>query len=128
MDRKETAVYCKHNGYNCCQAVLKAYSDILDLDEGTLNALGAGFCAGMGNMKATCGAVIGANMVLGLVNKSGRPTLPLSRMLISRFEEKCGATTCGDLKGVTTGKLLCSCDDCIGNAIDALEEILSLFS
>ena len=32
-ERKEKAVYLKHNGCNCAQAVLMSYSDILGLND-----------------------------------------------------------------------------------------------
>ena len=33
------------------------------------------------------------------------------------FAELCGATICRDLKGIGTGKVLCSCEDCVRNAV-----------
>lgn len=126
MDRRENAVYLKHNGYNCCQAVLKAYEDLHGLSDSTLRALGSGFGGGMGTMQATCGALVAANIVLGLLNGTGKATIPFSRILLNRFKELSGASICGDLKGIETGKILCACDDCVRNAVDALEEVLSL--
>ena len=35
-----------------------------------------------------------------------------------------GATICRELKGVGTGKVLCSCEDCVRNAIRAAEDAL----
>ena len=121
-ERKEQAVYYKHNGYNCCQSVLKVFEDRLDLSDEQLRALGSGFGAGMGCMKSTCGALIGANMVLGMTNTTGMPTVPMSRKLLTEFEAKSGASVCSDLKGVTTGQVLCECDDCIRHAVELLEE------
>lgn len=47
----------KQNGVcNCAMAVLKAYSDKLNVDENTLKNLSSGFAAGMGGMEGTCGA------------------------------------------------------------------------
>ncbi len=54
MDRIEKAVEYKHNGYNCCQAVLEAFSDELELSEDQIRTLGSGFGIGMGCMEATC--------------------------------------------------------------------------
>lgn len=52
---------------NCAQAVLKAFEDKLPVDADTLMKLGAGYAAGMGCMESTCGALIGAVMVAGIV-------------------------------------------------------------
>ena len=116
QERIEYVSALKSSGqYNCAQAVLEALRDQTGLDEETLKQLGSGFCAGMGNMEATCGALIAANMALGL--KKQRGTLPLSKQLIEGFKEACGATKCHDLKQLTDGKPLCPCDTCVRNAV-----------
>ena len=51
--------------------------------------------------------------------------MTLSANLVDDFEKRSGALICADLKGVKTGKVLCSCDNCIKNAIDILENILN---
>ncbi len=56
MDRREKAVGLKHNGHNCCQAVLCAFADELPLAEEDLNCIGAAYGVGMGCMEATCGS------------------------------------------------------------------------
>lgn len=62
---------------NCAQAVLKAFEDRLPVDADTLMKLGAGYAAGMGCMKSTCGALIGAVMVAGVVTDGkGTPASP----------------------------------------------------
>ena len=124
MDRKEQAVDLKHNGSNCAQAVLLAYKDILDLDEKTLKQLGSGFGIGMGNMEATCGALVAANMILGLKNDGSMATIKKSKVLSERFKELSKDTICKRLKGIDTGVVLTPCDDCIRNAIQSLDELL----
>lgn len=125
-ERGEMAASLKAGGQcNCCQAVTKVLADLTDVDETALHQLSAGFAAGMGCMEATCGALIGANIILGLKTK-GNGTVKLSRELLSKFKEKCGAITCKDLKGVETGKVLCECPDCVKNAVLALNEVLPL--
>lgn len=124
MDRKEQAVDLKHNGSNCAQAVLLAYKDILDLDEKTLKQLGSGFGIGMGNMEATCGALVAANMILGLKNDGSMATIKKSKVLSERFKELSKDTICKRLKGIDTGVVLTTCDDCIRNAIQSLDELL----
>ena len=108
---------------NCAQAVLKAFEDKLPVDADTLMKLGAGYAAGMGCMESTCGALIGAVMVAGVVT-DGKGTPRISKELLQNFQKKCGATICKDLKGVETGAPLCPCPECVRNAVLALGEVL----
>ena len=103
--------------------MLKAFEDKLPVDADTLMKLGAGYAAGMGCMESTCGALIGAVMVAGVVT-DGRGTPRISKELLQNFQEKCGATICKDLKGVETGAPLCPCPECVRNAVLALGEVL----
>ena len=103
---------------NCCQAVLVAFSDRLGKGEDELLRLGSGFGSGMGTMEGTCGALVGAIMVSSLLSAEGE-AMGSSRAIMSRFKELCGATVCRDLKGIGTGKMLCSCEDCVRNAVQS---------
>ena len=125
MDKKELGVYYKHNGCNCCQAVILCYKDILNLDEDTLKKLGSGFGVGMGCMEATCGALVGANIVLGLLNDGSLLTMKKSKVLLERFKDLSKDTICKNLKGIDTGVVLTSCDDCVRNAIQSLDEMIN---
>ena len=118
------AEHYKASGYNCAVSVLLAYQQELGMDKEAINKLGMPFGVGMGAQKATCGALIAAGMVLGMLNKSG-PTIAKSRQLILGFEQNSGATCCEDLKGVKTGVVLCPCNRCVTNAVTLLEELLA---
>lgn len=146
--RTEWALERKHSlGLNCCQAVLLAFSaEILehwgvkegesaDTAQKALVALGSGFGSGMGCGEATCGALVGAGMVAGLLNsgeeKQRVPAVLLTRDICKKFKERAGALRCADIKGIQTdpvtgkithGKILCSCDDCVRHAINLCEE------
>ena len=109
---------------NCCQAVLVAFADRLGRSEDELIRLGSGFGSGMGTMEGTCGALVGAIMVSSLLSPDGEAR-GNSRAIMSRFKDLCGATVCRDLKGIGTGKVLCSCEDCVRNAVRAAEETWS---
>ncbi len=122
-ERREYGAKLKRE-MNCCQAVVRAFADTLDMPEDKLMQLGAGFGSGMATMEGTCGALVGAIMVAGL-RTEGNGTRELSRRIMPRFKELCGATVCRDLKGVDTGKALCSCEDCVRNAVLAAEEALT---
>ena len=109
---------------NCCQAVLVAFADKLGKGEDDLLRLGSGFGSGMATMEGTCGALVGAIMVSSLLSAEGEARNN-SRAIMSRFKELCGgATICRDLKGIDTGKVLCSCEDCVRNAVLAVGEAL----
>ena len=124
MDRKTMAVDLKHKGCNCAQAVIAAFADTAGVSMDEAMALGAAFGAGMGCMKATCGAAVGAGIVLGKAKYGKAPVSSSARKLFTEFEKRCGATICGDLKGIGTGRVICSCDDCVRNAAAILEEML----
>ena len=109
---------------NCCQAVLVAFADRLGKSEDELLRLGSGFGSGMATMEGTCGALVGAIIVSSLLSPDGEARNN-SRAIMSRFKELCGgATICRDLKGIETGKMLCSCEDCVRNAVLSAGEAL----
>ena len=111
---------------NCCQAVLVAFADKLGKSEDDLLRLGSGFGSGMATMEGTCGALVGAIMVSSLLSPDGEARNN-SRAIMSRFKELCGgATICRDLKGIETGKMLCSCEDCVRNAVLSAGEALKI--
>ncbi len=125
-ERAERAVELKNSGmYNCAQSVTAALADETDLTEEQLKQISAGFCAGMGNLQATCGALIGAGMIAGLKTE-GRGTLGTTRMIQEEFGRRCGAIKCGDLKAMTDGKPLCPCEECVRNAVMIYGEVLGL--
>ena len=103
---------------NCCQAVLVAFASELGKSDEELLRLGSGFGSGMGTMEGTCGALVGAIMVSSLLSEKGA-AMAASRAIMPRFKELCGATICRDLKGIDTGKVLCSCENCVRNAVRA---------
>lgn len=122
MNKKDKAVELRQGKYNCCQAVLLTYAEETGVSAAELEALGSGFGMGMGDTKGICGALAGAVMIQGLLNH-GKPTVQQARQIKAKFRERSGAVDCCDLKGIETGKLLCSCDDCVRNAISVLEEV-----
>ena len=123
-ERAAAAAELKATGkYNCTQAVVKVFEDKLPIDEETLMKRTAGYAAGMGCMESTCGALIGAVMVAGILT-DGKGTPRVSKELVQSFEGKCGATICKDLKGIGTGKVLCPCHECVRNAVLVLGEVL----
>ena len=73
-------------------------------------------------MEGTCGALIGAGCVLGLVFKNKAQSIQAMRRIMAKFQERNGATQCKMLKGIETGKVLRECPDCVADAAEFLEE------
>ena len=73
----------------------------------------------------TCGGLIGASLVLGLVNKDKAKSMKQMRHIMTKFQERNGATQCKLLKGVGTKVVLRECPDCVADAAEFLEEQLN---
>ena len=87
----------------------------------------------MGTMDGVCGALTGALLIAGLKNSTGNldtpkskgSTMKISRAMLTSFREKSGAIICRELKGVDSGKMICSCPDCIKHGVEVVEENLA---
>lgn len=114
-------------GYNCAQAVACTYCDLAGMDEETAKNLTQGFAVGIGgSMEATCGALIGAVNVLGLINKNPQKTMQSARRMIDAFKEQNGTVICRELKGMDDGIVKRECIDCVKDAALLLEQELKL--
>ena len=68
QERADQAAKLKATGVcNCTQSVLKVFEDKIPMEEQDIMKLTAGFAAGMGCLESTCGALIGAVMVSGML-------------------------------------------------------------
>ena len=122
-----------HNkGYNCAQAVACSFCKEYGIDEETMFRIAEGFGLGMGTMEM-CGALSGMAMIIGLDNSVGNlengkatkgDTYKKIREFVQKFKEKNGSYICRELKGVDTGKVLCSCPQCIADAVELTEKYL----
>lgn len=54
-------------GYNCTQAVVLAFADLLEMDEKILLRMSSSFGGGMGRLREVCGTVSGMFIVAGLL-------------------------------------------------------------
>lgn len=132
MENRVNKVAENHaKGYNCCQCVVCAYSDLVGVDEEILCKVSEGFGLGMG-MMGTCGAATGMFMLAGLKNSSGNPevqltkpqTMALVKQMSAEFQKRVGSLECREIKGVDTGKMLLDCNSCIKEGIRIAGEIL----
>lgn len=110
--------------HNCAQAIVSTYADIIGLDETTAKNIANAFGGGMGNMEGTCGALVGAGIVLGLATTDRAKSRAGMRQVMMRFQERNGATQCKLLKGVGTNIVLRECSGCVADASELLEEQL----
>ena len=116
----------KKHGYNCAQAVACSYCDLAGIDEETAKNLTQGFAVGTGgSMEGTCGALIGAVSIFGLINKNSLNTMQGSRKIMKAFKEQNGTVICRQLKGMDDGIIKRSCIDCVKDACLFLEEQLT---
>ncbi len=109
MSYAETANALHEQGCNCCQSVLGACCEKYGLSPEQAFRLGAFFNAGM-RIGATCGAVTGALMALGMEHGDEKNrSCPASRAFLKAFEEQFGALDCAQLVGPqgTKKKELC---------------------
>ena len=123
--RKHIAAEKKRCGsHNCAQAILCTYADKAGIDEETARNIANSFGAGMGNMEGTCGALVGAGITLGMTTKDRARSMKGMKQMMTRFQERNGATQCKQLKGVGTKAVLRACPDCVADAAEFLEELL----
>lgn len=120
--RKHLAAEKKRCGsHNCAQAIVCTYADQIGLDDETARNIGNAFAAGMGNMEGTCGALVGAGIVLGMATKDKAKSMKAMRQVMTQFQQRNGATQCRLLKGVGTKEVLRECPDCVADAAEFLE-------
>ena len=143
MNRFEKAFALHEKGYNCAQAVIGAYADVIGIGEQEAYSIGAGFGGGAGTGEL-CGAVSGAVMVLGLLTPvdmddpvaSKKRTTALSKEFQKRFVEKFRHLRCHDLlknkfvpddttPGAKAMGLTGHCDIMIVTAVEIVEEMLA---
>jgi C_GCAxxG_C_C family probable redox protein len=92
-------------GYNCAQATVAPFADDLKVDVSLLLHAAAGFGAGMGGLRNTCGAVSGMAFVAGLATGDYSPTDKASKKALydlvkkmhNEFVECHGTACCKDL-------------------------------
>lgn len=131
-EKQKEAINFHKNGYNCAQAVVCTFAKDLGIDEKIMFTMSEAFGFGMGTM-GTCGAVSAMAFVAGIVESDGQLSDPKTKKasykamkkMTEKFQEKNKSTICRVIKGVDTGEVLRSCDGCIEDAVEILEEYLS---
>lgn len=110
--------------YNCAQGVLIPFAEAKGMDPDTAYALAANFGSGM-KMGATCGAVSGSLMVLGLYGLSDSQTVQeFYRAFCGNHD---GLTNCRDLLAASHRRgenQKAHCDGLVFECVDIVENIL----
>ena len=124
--RIEEAKAKKASGkYNCAQAIACTYCDLTDMNQQQISAVTAGFGVGMGNMQGTCGALVGAGVIIGLKTADRIQAMKATKRIMDKFQARNSSTTCCELKGIGTGRKLRDCNDCVADAAEFLEDELN---
>ena len=107
--RQQSATNYFLQGFNCCQSVLLAFSDILKVNPETLKTIASGFGGGMGRLREVCGAFSGMVMMAGFISPAADPSIKEDRTknyaLVQQFAEKFkelngGSIVCRELLGL----------------------------
>ena len=97
------------NGYNCTQAVVLAFEDVIDIDKETLLKTVSPFGGGFSRLREVCGTVSGMFYVLGAVegyatpgdNESKKRLYATAQTLAAKFKEETGSIVCRELLGLS---------------------------
>lgn len=146
MTRREMAMENFKKGYNCSQALLLAFGDLLPVERELLSKIGSSFGGGMGRHREVCGAVSGMFLVAGLLYGYDGPETGQVKAehyariqeLAARFEKIHGSIVCREMLGLSlrhdvpqpeerTAEYYRKrpCTEIIGDAARILEEYLS---
>ena len=148
-ERRQMAIDNFKKGFNCCQSVLLAFSDVINADPEMLKTIGSGFGGGMGRLREVCGAFSGMVMMAGFISPACNPEIKEERTknyaLVQHFAERFrtengGSVVCRDLLGLSKSTSTESpepsdrtaeyykkrpCPDIIGNAAKIVAEYIA---
>ena len=107
-ERQQRAEQFFLDGYNCCQAVLLAFEDILDADRSTLLRMASGFGGGIARLREVCGAFSAMAMIAGFLSPAEDPSdmnqrrdnYALVQKFAARFKEEKGSVVCREILGM----------------------------
>ena len=106
--RVERAVNYFKSGYNCAQAVVMAYDDVMGLSVEMLAKIAAPFGGGMGRMREVCGTVSGMTFIAGAISPATNPqnlderkaNYALVQRFAQSFRDENGDIVCRRLLGL----------------------------
>lgn len=109
MSKGDIAKQIFEQGYNCAQSVLMAYSEDFGISKRDAARIACGLGGGIARMRETCGAALGAIMIIGLRYSDGSADdktdiYERSRAFLEEFQKKCGSCVCRELLGLAEGE------------------------
>ena len=144
VDYQERVIEAFEDGLNCAQIVLAVFAPRLGLDPDLARRLTTGLGGGVARMGGSCGAVAGAQLVLGLrfgaSDGDRRATEETYRRIAEfhrRFTARHGSTVCRELLGLDMsdpqqhqeimrrGLFLTVCPRMVEGAVSLLEELVA---
>lgn len=146
MSRRETAMEYFKNGYNCSQALVMAFQDLVPVEPELLLKMSSSFGGGMGRLREVCGAVTGMFMIAGFLygfdgsESTGEKAEHYGRIqeLAHRFEEEHGTIICREMLGLSVRRdtpvpeertkeyyKRRPCVEIVGDAAEILEQYIS---
>ncbi len=110
--RAERAKTLFLEGYNCCQAVVGAFSDCVDIEFELLMKMVSSLGGGMGRLREVCGAVSGMFLVAGFLKGYSDPKAVVEKtehygliqQLAEEFRKENGSIICRELLGEQAGE------------------------
>lgn len=145
MTRRELAKENFMKGYNCSQALVLAFEDMVPIDRESLLKLASSFGGGMGRLREVCGSVSGMFMIAGLIYGYDSPETGQVKAdhyariqeLARRFEETHGSIVCREMLGLNVKHDAPTpeartkeyykkrpCPDIVGDAAEILEKYI----
>ncbi|SKC02753.1 C_GCAxxG_C_C family probable redox protein [Lachnospiraceae bacterium] len=145
MTRREIAIENFKKGYNCSQALVKTFMDMIPADEKTMMSLASSFGGGMGRLREVCGSVTGMFMVAGILyGYDGPETGDVKadhyagiQELAHKFEEEHGSIICREMLGLSVKHDVSTpearteeyykkrpCAEIVGDAAELLEQYI----
>lgn len=108
QERVERAQNYFKAGYNCAQAVVMAFDDVMQMSTEELARLTAPFGGGMGRMREVCGTVSGMAFLAGAIKPSADPSnlderkenYALVQKFAQEFRDENGDIVCRRLLGL----------------------------
>jgi C_GCAxxG_C_C family probable redox protein len=108
QERVERAQNYFKAGYNCAQAVVMAFDDVMQMSPEALARLTAPFGGGMGRMREVCGTVSGMAFLAGAIKPSADPSnlderkenYALVQKFAQEFRKENGDIVCRRLLGL----------------------------
>ena len=124
LDRAKALRNDPDDHYNCAQAVLAAFAPELGLTQDQACGIAANFGSGM-KMGATCGAVTGGLMVLGLCGVEDGPVV--ASFVRAVRDNHSGCLNCADLLRLNKeagGEKKPHCDGMVYECTELVEKII----